>query len=99
MTHAPASAQQLPAVSSSDTQQQLHKVIATCRAELAEHYAVVQQEKRRKLQRWYVAACQPPPVANPPTTPCSNTLLSVPHAVVSMLLHSVRRQDEEPMLE
>jgi len=30
----------------------LQGVIATCRSELSELYAVVQQEQRRKLQRW-----------------------------------------------
>jgi hypothetical protein len=33
----------------------LHGVIANCKSELAELYAVVQQEQRRKLQRWWVA--------------------------------------------
>lgn len=33
----------------------LHGVIANCKSELSELYAVVQQEQKRKLQRWWVA--------------------------------------------
>ena len=68
------------AVAMAGTDSALQAVLATCRSELSELYATVEQERRRKLQRWYV-------FCHAGLVPC---LLLLHYPVLPCIVHSSR---------